>query len=308
MSTPSGDSGNPWTQPGEPTRPVPQSPDAPPARSGYGTPSSPSYGKYGQGEALPTTPPPPTGPPTGPPASGPGGPPTGGPPWGQPQWGQPEYFKPPDWQNGPGRFQPSGGLGIAVVVLSTLLAAAYWASALLAPSADRSYEAAVAEGRSTTDVFTAYELVTLLAFPVMIAAWIVTCVWLSRARDNALLINPQGQRRSPVWVWLGWLVPFVSLWFPKQILDDTIKATAPAAGRPLIATGWYWAAWIAMNLLSNLQFRLSIGADPEDSVMPRVEFTVAIATTVALVFWLILVRRVSAIQDRLAADGAVRSE
>ena len=285
MSTPNGDSGDSWVQPGDPTKPVPQSPP-----SGYGTPSSPSYGKYGQGEPLPPTAPQPYG----------------SPPPNQPVWGQPAPGQPPESQQyGLGTFRPSGGLTVAVIVLSSVLTLMYWISALLSPSADRQYEDAVADGRAAAEVFTSYDVVNVLTLPIVIGAWVVSCVWLGRARDNALLLNPEGQRRSAVWVWLGWLVPIVSLWFPKQILDDTIKATAPAAGvREPISTGWYWAAWIVMNLLSNAQLRLSLQAAPEDAVMPGLEFAVAIATTVALVFWVLLVRRISAVQDRLAENGA----
>jgi hypothetical protein len=297
MSTPNGGSGDQWAQPGDPTRPVPSSPPPPPSGpSGYGTPSSPSYGKYGQGEPLPPTAPQPYG-----------SPPASQSPWGQApgQWGQPQYAN-QQWQNGPGAFQAAGGLGTAVTVLSGLLTVGYWISALLSPSADREYEAAAANGRSAADVFTTYDSIDLFTLPVLIAAWVVTCVWLGRARENALRLNPDGQRRSAVWVWLSWLIPIVSLWFPKQILDDTIKSTAPAAGvREPISTGWYWAAWIAMNLLSNLGFALSSRAELGDKVMPALDFGVAIAATAALVLWVLLVRRISAVQDRLAASGPV---
>ncbi len=266
-----------------------------PSPSGYGTPSSPSYGKYGQGAPTPPT------------ATQPyGSPPDNQPVWGQqPQDGQP--------QNGPGVFQASGGLGTAVIVLSGLLTLCSWASALLSSSADRQLEAAAAAAavaagaadRSADTLFTSYHMVGVVGVPTTLAVWIVTCIWLSRARENALRIDPNGQRRSTVWVWLGWLVPFVSLWFPKQILDDTLKSTGPAAGdREPPSTGWYWAAWIVMNLLSNAQLQSSWTAAPEDAVVPQLEFAAAIATTVALVLWVFLVRRISAAQDRLAANGA----
>jgi hypothetical protein len=228
-----------------------------------------------------------------------GTPPASG-PYGQ---GQPAPYEQP-WLNGPQTFRPSGGLRVAVIVLSVLLAAVYWLSALLAPSADRAYEDAVAEGRSTADMVTAYDLVGLLTVPILLAAWIVTCVWLGRARSNALRLNPQGQRRSAVWVWLGWIVPIVSLWFPRQILNDTIQATGPAVGRRQpIALGRYWAAWIAMSLLSNAEFRLTLSAKPQDSVIPALEFAIAIVTTVALVLWVGVVREVSDVQDVLASNG-----
>jgi hypothetical protein len=229
-------------------------------------------------------------------------------PWGQSQpWGQPQQSA-PDWHTGRGAFQPSGGLGVAVMVLSSLLTVTYWGTAALASSADQAREKAIIQGVDPDELITGYGLVSLLSFPILLAAGILTCVWLARARENALLLNPTGQRRGKAWVWLGWFIPIVQLWFPKQILDDTIKATAPAAGvREPISTVWYWTAWIVTDVLTGTQSFLSLQAAPEDAVNPGLEFAVAAAATVALVFWLILVRRISAVQDQLAANGAVGS-
>jgi Domain of unknown function (DUF4328) len=70
----------------------------------------------------------------------------------------------------------------------------------------------------------------------------------SRARENAVLIAPDRVRRSAVWAWLGWLVPIVSLWFPKQIVDDSwrITSSSAAAGQRgrYRGTGMWWGLWI----------------------------------------------------------------
>jgi hypothetical protein len=54
-------------------------------------------------------------------------------------------------------------------------------------------------------------------------------LWLSRARENATLIAPDRVRRSAIWAWLGWWVPVVGLWFPKQIVDDSWQITSSVA-------------------------------------------------------------------------------
>jgi hypothetical protein len=301
MTTPSdGEQDKQWEQPGPPDPPA-APPGPPPA---YGQPSSPSYGKYGQGQAEPVEQQPGPGQPAW------GQPGSGDPAWGQPGYGQPGFGQPPrysgqaPWLAGPGAFQPSGGLGLAVIVLSIAVAAAYWIAALLAPSADRAYGAAVASGRPVSDVLTGYDAVSGISILIMIGTWGVTSLWLGRARENALRLNPQGQRRSTVWVWIGWIVPVVSLWFPKQILDDTISATAPAAGeRSPIRTGPFWATWIVMLVLNNAEVQLSLTAAPEDKINPGLEIAVAVAVSVAVVFWIMLVRRISAIQDKLAAGA-----
>jgi hypothetical protein len=157
---------------------------------------------------------------------------------------------------------------------------------------------------SAENAYYGYVGAVLLRVPFLAVAWVLTSLWLTVARDNALLIAPQGQRRSAVWVWLGWVVPIIQYWFPKLILDDSIRATAPAARRPTYATGWFWAAWIALSLLQNLQLQILDDTQiTADSIRPGLDVAVAAVGTVALVLWTILVRRVSRIQDELAQDG-----
>jgi uncharacterized protein DUF4328 len=279
MSTPSGDPGNPWAQPGDPSRPEPQ-----PAPSGYGTPSSPSYGKYGQGQALPTAPAQPPGPPTGPPPG---------------SWGQPGYVPLPSWKNGPVAFQASGALGPAVIGLSVLFTIATWLTVIFPPSEQPT--------DSTDLVFGPGEVFSLLSIPVLIAVWIVTCAWLSRARANALILSPQGQRRSEGWVWFGWIVPITNLWFPKQILDDVTRATVPAAGdnRPA-GNNMYWALWLSTLVFSAAGAVSSVLADlsEQDALTRSFGYAEAVALTVTLWWWIRVVRRISSAQDRLAANGA----
>jgi hypothetical protein len=302
----------------------------------YGQPGSPSYGQYGQGQ--PEAPPPPQAPPGqqapwgGQPAYGQqpygqpqygqpqyGQPPSGQPPYGQPQYGQPQYGQPP-YQPGPSGLSPimfarTSGLGTAAIVLAVLLTITYWLAAALSPSADGAVEDAVASGGSATNLVTSYDVVNLLSLPIMIAAWVVTSLWLGRIRQNALVVAPQGQRRSAVWAWIGWIVPVVSWWFPKQILDDSITSTRTASGvsgpggavtapggRALPSTTPYWAAWVVLNLLNNLEFRITFQAKPENAIIPALEVAIAVAATVALVLWIPIVQRLSAAQDALAQN------
>jgi hypothetical protein len=121
------------------------------------------------------------------------------------------------------------GLGTALLVLGALVVLSNILSAVSAPAAVHAYEAAAAEGRDPAQVITAYNAAALLYFLVLPATWIVGSIWLSRARQNAVLIAPDRVRRSAVWAWLGWLVPVVLLWFPKQIVDDSWRITSSFA-------------------------------------------------------------------------------
>ncbi len=139
---------------------------------------------------------------------------------------------------------------------------------------------------------------------VPVAVWMVTSVWLAIAYGNARLLEPGSMRRSPAWTWLGWVVPIVSLWFPKQIVDDCIEVTEGAVhGRRCVdirtQTAPWWTFWIASMLL-----RISIPwTDAVGQAGPSPAMASAIAVSVAFVFWIRIVRRLTALQDQLAAHG-----
>lgn len=264
MSTPSGDPGNQWTPP-----------------TGYGTPSSPSYGKYGQGQAEPTAP-----------ASQPD----------QPSWGQPGYVKPTGWQHGSADFKASGGLCPAVIVLSVLYTVLTWLTVIVQPEQETSLADALEGNQVAETTFGAAELISLLGIPVLIGVWIVTSVWLTRARANAVILRPEGQRRSEGWAWFGWVLPIVYLWFPKQILDDTTAATGPASGdtQP-VSTNTYWTLWVTSIVLGVASATTNLLDDGTGAL--ALGYGEAIALTVALVPWIQVVQRISAAQDKLAGGG-----
>jgi Domain of unknown function (DUF4328) len=62
--------------------------------------------------------------------------------------------------------------------------------------------------RDPTQILTAHEAAGSL-YLLLLPTWIVGSLWLSRARENAVLIAPDRVRRSAVWAWLGWVVPIV---------------------------------------------------------------------------------------------------
>lgn len=94
--------------------------------------------------------------------------------------------------------------------------------------------------------------------PAAVLLWIVTLlatalvfvVWLTTVRANAERLTPARHRRHRAWVVLGWWVPIVQFWFPKQIVDDIWITSQPgryARGddlhqvrRPVLV--WLW--WV----------------------------------------------------------------
>jgi len=71
---------------------------------------------------------------------------------------------------------------------------------------------------------------------------LVFSVWMSRMRNVAELIWPEGQRRSRAWLFFGWVVPFADLFVLKMFVNDLWAAARPAAqrkrGHPLLTFWW----------------------------------------------------------------------
>jgi hypothetical protein len=146
-----------------------------------------------------------------------------------------------------------------------------------------------------------------LDFVVSVAAFILTGIWLARARRNADRIAPGAQRRNKMWVWVGWLVPIVQLWYPKQVIDDVWRGTARKPGQP--NTGWWWGTWIAFSLLSTVTQLWAPGIEEQTQDTTRLaqrmmwtqdlgwlDLLTALAMTIALPLWIRVVRAISADQ------------
>jgi hypothetical protein len=131
------------------------------------------------------------------------------------------------------------------VVLLQLLAAVFvWPG-------NRAVEDKFVAGGDIMDVFTTYDAVSAMKFLLFPAAYIVTCMWLWGVRRNAEALNPIARHvRERGWVWGSWVCPVVSLWFPFQIVRDVQAATNPH-GRRTALIGWWWAAFLVLNLTLN---------------------------------------------------------
>jgi len=212
--------------------------------------------------------------------------------------------QPPAW--GWARFRENHGLGTALLVLGGLVLLGDILGAATAPAAVGAYDAAVAEGRDPAQVVTAHDAVGLFAL-LLVPTWIVGSLWLSRAHENARLIAPHRLRRSAVWAWLGWWVPIVSLWFPKQIVDDSwlITSSGVRSGSPrglYRDTRLWWGLWVVSGALSNVIWQVGIhsGNDAHQGVVPGLEIALAIVGALAFAAWVPVVRGLSQAQTDLA--------
>lgn len=112
-----------------------------------------------------------------------------------------------------------------------------------------------------------------------------------------------------MWVWVGWLFPILSLWYPKQVVDDVWRGTVQNPSQP--NTGWWWGTWVATQLLGGIAdlWASSVNGEPHGSILEHLawledlvwlELLTALAITIALPWWIRVVRTISAAQDALA--------
>lgn len=138
--------------------------------------------------------------------------------------------------------------------------------------------------------------------------WIVASTWLLRARRNARLMSPQAEHvRSEVWVWLGWVIPIVSFWFPYQVVRDIVRGSLGPDGPRRVTVGWWWAAWV-LPLILNPVTRGSImegGAVSQTTSVNASMATVnAVLGVVAFAFWVRIVRAIVDAQESRSAGAA----
>jgi len=211
------------------------------------------------------------------------------------------YAGPVGYGHPPGpRLTRISGLGTALLVLGGVWTALQVLTALAAKPAQRRYAEAAALGQDPADVLTAYDLVSVPGIVVILAVWAVGSLWLGGAYDNARALAAHQLRRRKVWVWLGWWVPIVSLWFPKTIVDDVWLVTY---GRGPLArlkdTGLWWGLWVIFNVVSNGLGRLGVRDPGVSDTVVILEWVSAVVMVAAFFAWVPIVRGLSAAQDEL---------
>ncbi len=189
-----------------------------------------------------------------------------------------------------------GGLATASIVLACVWTVVQVVAFALSFSAAEEYGRAVAVGSPVFDVFTPYDGVTSLLGAVQVAAFVVTCLWLQRGREVAAAISPDIRpARRPVWVWLGWIVPVVSLWFPYQVVRD-VRSGATGL-RKVPGPALWWTCWLVMMWATKQTTITVLGSSwREPAWLPGIEGIGTVATVVGLVTWIRIVREVTAAQ------------
>lgn len=217
----------------------------------------------------------------------------------------PEPQPPEEFSPANGLLRSVRGLGLAATAIAIVYGAFEVLEAALSWSAQNRILDASDAGESL-DFLTPYDVVAVLWLPLLAVSYVITCLWLFQSRKNVEILRPHApQARKKGWVWGGWLVPFVSLWFPFQIVRDIlIDPARPSRGEKLV--GWWWTSFLLGNIVERIGLRAISGSSDINaySGLGPVETINAMLVLVALVLWLRIIRTISQDQDQDQAMGA----
>ena len=184
------------------------------------------------------------------------------------------------------------GLGIAALVLAGAYTVVEVLLFVTSFGAAETYGEAARGGTDVVVVFTSYDLIGAGLF-LLFPTWIVSSVFLRRARRRAIASAPGfTHERGPVWTWLGWVVPIVSLWFPYQVVRDIARnAWRDPWGdqRQRLHLGFWWTAWLVVLIAGQISSRQIpwSGVPDADAVarLPMLHGITAVATVVGFLMW-----------------------
>jgi hypothetical protein len=126
-----------------------------------------------------------------------------------------------------------------------------------------------------------YKLSMVVRVLMFLVAAAVFLAWLFEARRNACAITPVRHRRGMAWLFLGWVTPVVSFWFPRQVVEDIWHTSRPGrlrvenlahARRSALVTAW-WAFWLLATMFWPLSmgfWLFSVGRDIFGAAVPEV--------------------------------------
>ena len=183
--------------------------------------------------------------------------------------------------------------GRQVIASSSSLLAAVWIVALASIPSAQSYRDQIASGTAADQIVTAYDAMTVIIPITMISSWVITSLWLKKLHLAATAINPTAMRLKRPWVFWSWIVPVVSLWFPKGIVEDLLKANGSDEAKSLIGkdTLTWWLTWVGFALVNNVGIVSAFDApDGYVPIRPELELAGACLLTGAYLVWIRIVK------------------
>ncbi|MET9073560.1 DUF4328 domain-containing protein [Streptomyces sp. NPDC004232] len=109
-----------------------------------------------------------------------------------------------------------------------------------------------------------YHLVTSVGGAAVALCALLFVSWLWQLRDNARALSGSEPKYAGIWVYLGWVVPLVNLWFPRGIVVDAFRGSAPGRRVPVSVNVW-WVLWV-IGMLSGVGL---VYSDSTDEIIAR---------------------------------------
>lgn len=176
----------------------------------------------------------------------------------------------------------------AVSILMTISA---WTA-----SASSVYDTAVPEERVSITGAILSSLGYVFYLVMVTVALFITWRWLRLAYVTAERLEPVGIGYRKGWTFWGWIVPIVSLWFPKRIIEACYGIFQKYLKRQEdLEFGFWWATFIGSGITGWLSFRFySIGEETTSTVLDVISSALF---TLSLPGWLKVVGRISEAHD-----------
>ncbi|CAB4336687.1 unannotated protein [freshwater metagenome] len=184
-------------------------------------------------------------------------------------------------------------MGRQVIAASSSLLAGVWIVALSSIPSAQSYRDQLASGVEASKIVTAYDAMTVIVPITMIGAWIISSRWLRQLHDAATASSPIAIRRNRTWVFWSWIVPVVSLWFPKNLIEDLLKANGSDEAKSLIGrdTMTWWLTWVGFALVNNISIVAAFDASSDYvPIRPELEIAAACLLTGSYLVWIRIIR------------------
>ena len=150
-----------------------------------------------------------------------------------------------------------------------------------------------------------------------LAVFVITATffirWIFTAYENSARLGPPSLRFGTGWAVGGWFVPILSLWRPKQIVNDAWRASEPdapsrlgdnwcRASVPAFLTVW-WVIFILQDVIWRVVNRLWLNGEnlPEQITATQADFGAIAASVVGALLAIHVVRRLTRRQEERIA-------
>ena len=182
------------------------------------------------------------------------------------------------------------------ITSSAWLLGTVWLVALSSVPGAQSYRDQLASGVEVEKIVTIYDSLATLIPIAMIIAWILSTRWLSKLYELAKNADPSAMRLKRPWVFWGWIVPVVSLWFPKLLIEDLLKFRNSEQSNELVGreTLTWWLTWVGFALINNVGIVSAFSATPDYiPIRPELEIAGACMLTASYFVWVRIVKSLS---------------